>query len=108
MLPSVEDAEELFNQVAAKNISLGTLTDVIAYALDLNLCEKQALLDELDVDRRARTLLGHLQALVRRAVFACCRGRFPPGIQRELSGGVEFRRLPARRGALLDPLPRCL
>lgn len=61
MLPDVDDAAELSNQAAAKNISLGTLTDVISYALDLDLCTKQALLAEPDVDRRAKQLLQHLQ-----------------------------------------------
>ncbi len=61
MLPGADDAAELSNQVAAKKISLGTLTDVISYALDLDLCAKQALLSEPDVDRRAAQLLNHLQ-----------------------------------------------
>jgi ATP-dependent Lon protease len=61
LLPSVEDAAEMFNQMAAKNISLGALTDVISYAVDLDVQAKQALLEEADVDRRARLLLAHLQ-----------------------------------------------
>ncbi|MGD9724184.1 MAG: LON peptidase substrate-binding domain-containing protein [Pirellulales bacterium] len=60
MLPGAGDAGEMFNDAAAKNIALGTLTDVISYALDLDLAAKQALLEEVDVDRRARTLLLHL------------------------------------------------
>jgi Lon protease-like protein len=78
MLPCVEDSEELFNQVAAKNISLGALTDVISYALDLNVCEKQTLLNELDVDRRARRLLEHLHA-AREPQRPTLSGAFPPG-----------------------------
>lgn len=61
MLPEVGDAGEMFNQISAKNISLGTLSDVISYALDLDLQEKLSLLKELDVDRRAQMLLSHLQ-----------------------------------------------
>ncbi|MEX2112698.1 MAG: LON peptidase substrate-binding domain-containing protein [Pirellulales bacterium] len=61
MLPGCDDAADVSNQVAAKKISLGTLTDVISYALDLDLPAKQALLAEPDVDRRAQQLLLHLQ-----------------------------------------------
>jgi ATP-dependent Lon protease len=61
MLPRVDDACELFNQVTSKNISLATLTDVISYALDLDVRAKQALLSEPNVDTRAETLLAHLQ-----------------------------------------------
>ena len=78
MLPCVEDSAELFNQAAAKNISLGVLTDVISYALDLNVCEKQKLLSELDVDRRARRLLDHLHA-AREHERPTLSGAFPPG-----------------------------
>ncbi len=60
LLPAVDDASEVFNQPAARNLSLGTLTDVISYALDVDLTAKQALLDEVDVDRRAQMVLSHL------------------------------------------------
>ena len=61
LLPCIEDAAELFNQVSAKNLTLGALTDVIGYALDMGVRAKQALLNELDVDRRARMLIEHLE-----------------------------------------------
>ncbi len=75
MLPGTDDAAELSNQAAAKNISLGTLTDVISYALDLDLCTKQSLLAEPDVDRRAKQLLQHLQQQ-----SACDLAEEPPAI----------------------------
>ncbi len=78
MLPGVDDAAELSNQAAAKNISLGTLTDVISYALDLDLCTKQSLLAEPDVDRRAKQLLQHLQQSACDAAEAQPAIEFPP------------------------------
>ena len=61
MLPRIKDADELFNQLSVDSISLGTLTDVISYALDIESRIKQALLSEPCVDRRAAMLLTHLQ-----------------------------------------------
>lgn len=62
MLPRIKDAEELFNQLSVDSISLGTFTDVIAYALDIDLRLKLSLLSEPCVDRRATTLLSHMQS----------------------------------------------
>ena len=42
LLPRIKDADELFSQLSIDNVSLGTLTDVISYALDLELPLKQA------------------------------------------------------------------
>jgi len=77
MLPNIDDAEELFNQLSVDSVSLGTLTDVIAYALDLELPLKQSLLSEPCVDRRATMLLNHLHAASREASAASLAG-FPP------------------------------
>ncbi len=44
------------------DISLGALTDIIAYVFDVNLAEKQRLLAEVNVRRRAEILLDHLAA----------------------------------------------
>jgi Lon protease-like protein len=60
LLPRIKDSEELFSQLSIDSVSLGTLTDVISYALDLELPMKQALLSEPCVDRRATMLLSHL------------------------------------------------
>ncbi len=62
MLPRIRDAAELFNQLSMNNISLGALTDVISFAIDVDIRDKQALLSEPNVDQRARTLLAHLHA----------------------------------------------
>jgi Lon protease-like protein len=77
MLPRIKDAEELFNQLSIDNISLGTLTDVIAYALDLDLRVKQSLLAEPCVDRRATMLLSHLDMASRDSRPLALAG-FPP------------------------------
>ena len=47
-------------------ISLGMLTDIVSYTLDLELPVKQKLLGELDVVRRAEILLGEARADHRR------------------------------------------
>lgn len=60
LMPRIKDADELFDQLSIDSVSLGTLTDVIAYALDMDLKVKQALLSEPCVDRRATMLLTHL------------------------------------------------
>jgi Lon protease-like protein len=65
LLPRIKDSEELFSQLSIDSVSLGTLTDVIAYALDLELPLKQALLTEPCVDRRATMLLSHLGSACR-------------------------------------------
>lgn len=60
LMPNLKDADELFSQLSLENVTLGTLTDVISYALDLGLPLKQKLLSEPCVDRRATLLLSHL------------------------------------------------
>ncbi len=78
MLPCFDDAAELFNQVSSKNISLGVLYDVISYALDLEVAAKQALLEEIDVDRRAKMLLAHLEKASRETADEAVAAGFPP------------------------------
>jgi ATP-dependent Lon protease len=78
MLPCIKDAEELFNQLAVDSISLGTLTDVISYALDLDAADKQALLAEQNVDARAKTLVSRLRAAAKDALQTSTPAGFPP------------------------------
>ena len=61
MLPRIADADELFNQLSMSSLSLGTLCDVISYALDLEVHDKQMLLAEKNVDWRAKMLLKRLK-----------------------------------------------
>lgn len=78
MLPCIKDAEELFNQLAVDAISLGTLTDVISYALDLSVADKQALLAEQNVDARAKTLITRLRAAAKNSLQSSPAAGFPP------------------------------
>ncbi|HEX3726154.1 MAG TPA: LON peptidase substrate-binding domain-containing protein, partial [Pirellulales bacterium] len=77
MLPRIKDSQDLFNQLAVNNISLGTLTDVITFALDLDVRAKQSLLAQPNVDARARLLLEHLKR-TRAAETDCLAAGFPP------------------------------
>jgi Lon protease-like protein len=77
-LPRMKDAAELFNQLSVNNISLGALADVISYALDLDIREKQKLLAEPNVDRRCRQLLAHLRMADAEACGVGAAGGFPP------------------------------
>ena len=78
MLPRIKDGSEVFNQLSVNSISLGTLTDVISYALDMDVRAKQVLLAEPNVDRRARKLLTHLQNSGRETRSATAHAGFPP------------------------------
>lgn len=60
ILPSLPEAQEQLDQLLSTDVSLGVLTDVISYMLDLDLRDKEALLAQTDVDRRAELLLEHL------------------------------------------------
>jgi ATP-dependent Lon protease len=78
MLPRIKDAEELFNQLSVDTISLGALTDVISYALDLDVQAKQLLLSEDNVDCRARILLAHLKSASKETCQLSLAAGFPP------------------------------
>jgi ATP-dependent Lon protease len=60
-VPKTSLAQEQFDQLLAQQISLGMLTDIVAFTINLPLPLKQQLLNEWHVDRRARLLLEHLQ-----------------------------------------------
>jgi Lon protease-like protein len=78
MLPHINDAEEMFNQLSVNSISLGTLTDVISYALDLDIRLKQALLAEPNVDCRAKLLLKYLRKAAQESRVCSLAAGFPP------------------------------
>jgi Lon protease-like protein len=77
-MPDLCDAEELLSHLSVDTVSLGTLTDVIAYALDLDLCAKYELLAEPDVDKRAKWLLGHLKSTMTERCQVSVAAGFPP------------------------------
>jgi len=60
ILPSLPEAQEQLDQLLSTDVSLGVLTDVISYMLDLDLRDKEALLAQMDVHRRAELLLEHI------------------------------------------------
>ena len=60
VLPTLPEACEQLDQLLENDVSLGMLTDVIGYLLDIDLRHKQSLLAEVNVLRRARLLLRHL------------------------------------------------
>lgn len=63
ILPGLPHAQDQLDQLLAGDISLGTLTDIISYMLDIGLHEKEQLLAEVDVIRRAELLLAYLSAI---------------------------------------------
>jgi len=63
ILPRMPQAQEQWDHVLGSDISLGALTDIIGYVLDIGAVEKRRLLAEVNVRRRAEQLLEHLAAL---------------------------------------------
>jgi uncharacterized protein len=72
-LPATPEAQAPLAQLLNKEIDLGTLTDIVAYTLDLDVSCKADLLAESDIHKRATRLLAHL---ARRGVDD--RSTFPP------------------------------
>lgn len=64
ILPDHPQVEEQLTQLLQAGVDLGTLTDVISYASGLELRQKQRLLAEPKIVRRARLLLSDLAKLV--------------------------------------------
>lgn len=78
-LPALPQAQEPLDELLASDVSLGALTDIVAYTLQLDLPFKQRLLSEADVDCRARLLLSALEQDGKTSPFACPRSaKFPP------------------------------
>jgi ATP-dependent Lon protease len=77
---TLDDAHSQLEPLLAGEISLGMLTDLVAYTLELNVAAKQKLLSELDVDRRAELLLKILADPASRHGSCNAPGScFPPG-----------------------------
>ena len=77
-LPMLPEAQEQLDQLLGSDIPLGVLTDVVSYMLDLELAEKQLLLGEVDVYRRAELLLAHLAEATDKQAAARAGAGFPP------------------------------
>jgi Lon protease-like protein len=78
ILPLLPEAQEQLDQILGSDVSLGVLTDVIGYMLDIDVAAKEALLAECDVHRRAELLLAHLLAAADPQRNPCGPGIFPP------------------------------
>jgi Lon protease-like protein len=63
ILPFLPEAHEQLDQLIDTGISLGMLTDIVSYMLDIDLRKKQSLLTEIDVYRRTELLLKYLMAV---------------------------------------------
>ncbi len=63
ILPPSSKADEQLDQLLGKHVSLGMLTDLVAYTLDLGIDQKAALLAEANVDRRVDLLLSSIAEL---------------------------------------------
>ncbi len=63
LLPFVSDARQQLDELLEREIPLGTLTDLIAYLLDVDLAEKLILLGEDNVICRAEILAKRLASL---------------------------------------------
>jgi ATP-dependent Lon protease len=57
MLPNMPEVHQQLEELLCTEVSLGMLTDLVAYTLKLSIEAKATLLGEADVDRRCRVLL---------------------------------------------------
>jgi ATP-dependent Lon protease len=77
--PESPAMKEQFEQLLGQQLPLGTLTDVVAYTLPLDLDFKRQLLAEQNVDQRAAQLLTRLQVLAEQPLSERGDRPFPPG-----------------------------
>ena len=61
-IPALPEAREQVHQMFESDVSLGVLTDVLGYIMDIHPRAKESLLAELNVYRRAEMILDHLVA----------------------------------------------
>jgi len=79
ILPTMPDAQEQLDHLLGTDLSLGMLTDVIGFMLDIEIGQKEALLAEVDVLCRAESLLAHLSTLAdEHEPNRSCVTAFPP------------------------------
>lgn len=77
IVPKDPAAQAHVEQLLGSQVPLGVLTDLVAYSLHISLEEKQQMLEEVDVNRRAETLLKHLDRLLDNRANSVS-ARFPP------------------------------
>jgi ATP-dependent Lon protease len=79
VLPKMPETSDQLKQLLESDISLGMLTDLVSYTLDLELACKEQLLRQCDVDRRAELLVSQLAKVPSGTMVAGRRpGAFPP------------------------------
>lgn len=78
ILPAFPEAQEQLDQLLASDVSLGVLTDVLSYMLDLGMERKQQLLAEIDVYRRTELLLASLAEATAECSETAVANAFPP------------------------------
>jgi len=76
-LPKMKQTAEQMEQLLGRSITLGMLTDIIGYTLELDLKLKQQLLEESNVDARAQTLIRHVRQVLSAPADETA-GGFPP------------------------------
>jgi len=64
VLPKIPDAFEQLDQLLGSQITLGMLSDIVAYTVDLDLEAKVRLLGECDVLRRTAILLEAIEGRI--------------------------------------------
>lgn len=77
ILPNMPEVHQQLQELLGAEVSLGTLTDLVAYTLTMPLPEKCALLEELNVDRRCERLLRYLRTSAGSAVLGTETGPSP-------------------------------
>lgn len=79
ILPNIPQSQDYLAQLLSNDVTLGTLTDLVAYMLDIDVGHKVALLAENNVHRRAERLLKYLEtAATDVSVGKCGKAEFPP------------------------------
>jgi ATP-dependent Lon protease len=73
-MPKIPDAYEQLDQLLGSQITLGMLSDIVAYTIDLDIEWKMRLLAECNVFRRTQLLL---EAIAQRPAAGMARP-FPP------------------------------
>ena len=80
LLPRLPQGREQMELLLNSRITLGVLTDVLSYSLELSQADRETLLSEANVHRRAELLLGHLADVERGGQYTATSGLvcFPP------------------------------
>jgi len=73
---------EQFHKLLRSQLPLGTLSDILAFALPFEVEFKQTLLEQADVEQRVRRLLDYLDSHVPAAAAAEAERNFPPAFSK--------------------------